>query len=160
MIIAFSGHADIASKNKIKEMVKKEIKNHITPFEPITCYLGGYGDFDQICAHACKELKEEFPRIELIYVSPYMSLSEQEKIKWLQNNGFCDASIYPPIENTPPKFAISKRNQWMMENANLIIAYVKRNYGGAYQSLQLAKRKKKRIINICDLIDSHAESLI
>ena len=71
-----------------------------------------------------------------------------------------DAILYPEIEDKPPKFAISKRNEWMMERANLIIAYVNRSYGGAYQSLQLAKRKKKRIINICDLIDSHAESLI
>jgi len=66
--------------------------------------------------------------------------------------GLCDMSIYPPIENVPLRFAILKRNEWMMKNADLIIAYVKRNYGGAYKSLQVAKRKKKKIINIYDLI--------
>lgn len=85
-------------------------------------------------------------------MSPYISLSEQEKIKEMQNSGLCDTSIYPPIENTPPKFAIIKRNEWMMTNADVVIAYVGREYGGAYRSLQIAKRKKKKIINICDII--------
>ena len=40
----------------------------------------------------------------------------------------------------------------MMANADMIIAYVNHDYGGAYQSLKVAKRKKKNIINICDLL--------
>ena len=68
------------------------------------------------------------------------------------NYGLYDASIYPPIENVPPKFAILKRNEWMMTNADLIIAYIKHDYGGAYKSLQVAKRRKKNIINICDFL--------
>ena len=75
-----------------------------------------------------------------------------DKIKEMMNYDLCDTSIYPPIENVPPRFAISKRNEWMMTNADLVIAYVNHNYGGAYQSLQVAKRRKKKIINICDFI--------
>lgn len=78
------------------------------------------------------------------------NMSEQKKINEMQRNGMVDASIYPPIENTPPKFAILKRNEWMMRNADMVIAYVKHDYGGAYKSLQIAKREKKKIINICD----------
>ena len=69
-----------------------------------------------------------------------------------ESSGICDTSIYPPIENVPLKFAISKRNEWMMTNADIIIAFVNRGYGGAYKSLQAAKRRKKKIINICELI--------
>ena len=39
------------------------------------------------------------------------SLSEQVKIKEMQNYGFCDTSIYPPIENVPPRFAISEYDE-------------------------------------------------
>jgi len=70
----------------------------------------------------------------------------------MQRCGLCDTSIYPHIENVPPKFAISKRNEWMMISADLIIAYVNRSYGGAYKSLQVAKRRKKKIINICNFL--------
>lgn len=152
MIITFAGHSLIPSSNKVKETVKDQIRNNITENDVITCYLGGYGDFDKICAVACRELKEEYTNLRLIYVTPYLSLSEQEKIKEMQRYGLCDTSIYPPIENVPPRFAILKRNEWMITNADLIIAYVNRSYGGSYKSLQVARRKNKKIINICDIL--------
>ena len=150
MTIAFAGHSFISSFDEVKEKVKEQIRNNIIGAELVICYLGGYGDFDDICARACIELKREYGKIELVYVTPYI-MSEQAKIKEMQRYGFCDTSLYPPIENVPPRFAILKRNEWMMKNADLVIAYVSHSYGGAYKSLQSAKRAKKKIINIYDL---------
>ena len=152
MTIAFAGHSSVSSNDIVKETVKEQIRNNIISANFVTCYLGGYGDFDRICACACRELKREYVGIEVVYVAPYITLSEQTKIKEMQLCGLCDTSIYPPIENAPLRVAISKRNEWMMTNADLIIAYVNRSYGGAYKSLQVAKRKKKKIINIYDLL--------
>ena len=36
----------------------------------------------------------------------------------------------------------------MIENSDLIIAYVNNNYGGAYKSLRYAMRKNRKIINL------------
>lgn len=152
MIIAFAGHSVIASNFEVKELVKEEIRNIMTDVGTVTCYFGGYGDFDEICAQACRELKKENADIEMIYVTPYIRLKEQVRIEEMQRRGLYDRSIYPPIENTPPRFAISKRNEWMMKKADLIIAYVNCSYGGAYKSLRVAKSQKKRIVNICDLV--------
>ncbi len=152
MTIAFVGHAKLSSSDGIKERIKEEMRKNIADGIQVSCYLGGYGAFDTICARACMELKAEYDGVEVLYVAPYLSLSEQRKIKEMRSFGLCDASIYPPIENTPPKFAILKRNEWMMANADLVIAFVNRGYGGAYQALQVAKRKKKKIINICDFL--------
>ena len=134
-------------------MVKEQLRNNISGGEVVTCYLGGYGDFDKICACACRELKQEYKGIEIIYITPYIGLFAQAKIKEMQSGGLFDGSIYPPIEDVPPRFAISKRNEWMMTNADLIIVYVNHNHGGAYKSLQVAKRRKKKIINICDFLE-------
>ena len=150
MIITFAGHSTVFSCEQVKEAVKEQIKNNISSNEKTVFYLGGYGDFDSICACACKELKKEYSHIEVVYVTPYINHS---KIKEMQDVGLYDTSIYPPLENVPPKFAILKRNEWMVENADLVIAYVKNNYGGAYKTLNTAKRKKKKIINICDLLN-------
>lgn len=150
MTIAFAGHSFISSHDRVKEMVKQQIRNALLPSEVVICYLGGRGDFDDICACACRELKHEYSGIETVYVTPYLNSSEREKINEMQRSGLCDTSLYPPIEHTPPRFAISKRNEWMMTSADLIIAYVNHNYGGAYQSVQVAKHRKKKIINICD----------
>ena len=152
MIIAFIGHSFVPSGAKVKERVKEEIRKNILKESHIMCYLGGYGGFDEICACACRELKKECGRIEIIYITPYFSLSDQEKIKEMERYGLYDASIYPPIENVPKRFAILKRNEWIMSNADLVIAYVDRDYGGAYKALCGAKRKKKKIINLCDVI--------
>lgn len=144
MTIAFAGHSFISSNNMVKEMVKDQIRNNIIDNNLVTCYLGGYGNFDEICARACRELKQEYGTIEIVYVTPYISLSEQTKIKEMQGCGLFDTSIYPPIENVPPRFAILKRNEWMMTNADLIIAYVNHNYGGAYKSLQVENERKRK----------------
>ena len=152
MIISFIGHAEVARSDEVKELVKKQIKDVAHGYDNVTFYLGGYGGFDEICAQACKELKRELVNAELVYVAPYISISEQRKIKDLQVCGLCDSSVYPPLESTPPRFAISKRNDWMMQNADLVVAYVNHSYGGAYKALQTAKRKHKKIVNICDFL--------
>ena len=156
MKISFAGHSKIPSSGEIKKLVKELIRNHIENEKQITCYLGGYGDFDAICACVCRELKTEYVNMELVYVMPYIHISEQVKVKEMIDLGFYDRSVYPPVENTPPKFAILKRNEWMMVNADIIIAYVQHRYGGVYKSLQVANRKKKKVINIYDLLSNKA----
>ena len=152
MIISFVGHSSVCSSEKLKELLKEQIRKSICDAEYVGCYLGGYGGFDEICASVCRELKKEYGCIELVYITPYISLSAQAKIKENEQYGLYDKSIYPPIENTPPRFAILKRNEWMVENSDLIIGYVNHDWGGAYKTLQFAKRRKKKIINICDFL--------
>ena len=153
MIITFVGHSHMQLTDRTKDAVKQLIRSCITENETIYCYLGGYVLFDELCACACRELKAEHLPLELIYVTPYLSISEQEKISTLQKFGLYDSTIYPPIEKTPPKFAILKRNEWMISNADLVIAYVKTSFGGAYKSLQIAKRKKKKTVNLFEIIE-------
>lgn len=153
MKITFAGHSVISLSEKVKDIVKKQMRNSIIGGDTVICYLGGCGDFDNICAVACRELKKEFLQIEMVYVTPYINnLSEHAKNEERQIKGLYDSSIYPPLEGVPPKFAIIRRNEWMVENSDLVIAYIKHNYGGAYRSLQCAKRKNKKIINIADII--------
>ena len=154
MIISFIGHSFVFPEKEVKEILQEQIINNIPHSTPVTCYTGGYGDFDQICAHVCKGSKKEYQNIEVVYITPYLNQSEQTKIKLMQESGLCDSSIYPPIENIPLKFAILKRNEWMIDNSDMIIAYVNHSFGGAYKSLLFAKRKKKKIINICDFLNT------
>lgn len=56
--------------------------------------------------------------------------------------------IYPELDNVPLRFAISKRNKWMVEQADIVIAYITHTYGGAYATYRHAKKKNKEIYNI------------
>ena len=145
MIITFCGHSNCLfldeEKEKLKQILIKEIgKNPTCKF-----YLGGYGDFDSLCLRTLRELKTIFPNIELLFITPYLdsNYSKLELAKY-----YYDDIIFPPIESVPRKFAILKRNEWMVDSADLVIAYVKYSWGGAAKTLEYAKRKKKQIINL------------
>ena len=85
MTVSFVGHSVIASQSDIKEIVKRHVRNITKSSSKITCYLGGYGDFDQICATACRELKEELGAdvdviCKLAEVSDYYHLIHRHNI--------------------------------------------------------------------------------
>ena len=104
-----------------------------------------YGDFDSLCLRTLRELKKEFQDIELIFITPYID-QNYSKLEFAKYH--YDDVIFPPLECVPRKFAILKRNEWMVEEADLVIAYVMYSWGGAAKTLEYAKRKKVPIINI------------
>ncbi len=139
MIISFLGHRSLYGYERLIERIEKAItENIIDSNEDIVFFCGGYGDFDDLCAQVCRYIKGNLKKCEIVLVTPYMTLAQQEKIKSWIDLGLYDATIYPPLENVPLKFAISKRNEWMIDQSDIIIAYVKHSFGGAYQSLKYA----------------------
>ena len=59
---------------------------------------------------------------------------------------YYDEIIYPEIESVPPRYAIIKRNKWMVEKADCIIVYVNRRFGGAYTALKHGVNKKRKLL--------------
>lgn len=148
MIITFLGHSSLNKCDELFELIKATILNNIDKDKKNVFYCGGYGNFDEMCREASYDLKKDLENIEVVFVSPYFDLRQQSRISDLIKAGVYDLAIYPELEKVPLKFAISYRNQWMIEKADLIIAYVDREYGGAYKALGYAKRNGKRIINL------------
>ena len=144
MIITFCGHSNCLFSDDVKQQLKNILVGDIIKNPTCKFYLGGYGDFDVLCLRTLKDFKADFPEIELIFITPYLdkNYSKLELAKY-----YYDDVIFPPIESVPRKFAILKRNEWMVKQADLVIAYVKYSWGGAAKALEYAKRKKKRIIN-------------
>ena len=145
MIITFCGHSNCLfsdeEKEKLKQLLIKEIRKNPT----CKFYLGGYGDFDSLCLRTLRELKKEFQSIELIFITPYLD-KNYSKLEFAKYH--YDDIIFPPLESVPRKFAILKRNEWMVDSADLVIAYVKYSWGGAAKTLEYAKRKKVPIVNV------------
>ena len=52
------------------------------------------------------------------------------------------------IEVGPARFAIDRRNKWMIEQADYVITYVTHSWGGAAKFKELAEKKGKTVINI------------
>ena len=139
MIFTFFGHKDVFEKEQLKQRVQQVIEQLIG--EGATLFLlGGYGGFDSVAAHAVHELKKDNPQIHSTLVIPYLNRDYDTKLY--------DDTTYPPLEGVPLKFAISKRNEWMVDQADAVVAYVTHGWGGAAATLQYAERKNKRIIRV------------
>ena len=73
-------------------------------------------------------------------------------VKKDENSEYSD-TIYPMgLENVHPRFAIERRNRWLVDNSDYVIAYVNRTYGGAAKFYELAVKRKKKTINLNDVI--------
>ena len=142
MTVTFCGHGSIYYDETIIEklftVLEQLINNGAEKF-----LLGGYGNFDKLSAKTVKTLKEKYPDINSIMVIPYLDRKYDFTLY--------DYTIYPPLENVPPKYSIIKRNEWMVDNSDIVVAYVNHSWGGAIKTLNYAKQKGKHIINLCDV---------
>ena len=143
MIITFCGHSTFFKSTEIEAQLLSILQSQVGEAR-CDFYLGGYGSFDSFARECCRKYQSEHPNVSLVYVTPYLEIDELTLKLY-------DESVYPPLEDKPRKFAISYRNKWMVENADLVIAYVNHSSGGAYTTYQHAKRKKKQIINLGNL---------
>ncbi len=148
MIVLFIGHSALYNCTALSEKVKKVILEHIPPHIKPIFYCGGYGDFDHLCAHICRSLRENNFNCEIVFITPYITQTQQKKIKYFIDTKLYDSVIYPPLEHIQPRFAISERNKWMIEQADLIISHVTHSFCGAYKGLEYARKRSKNIINI------------
>ena len=139
MLVTFCGHRHIYHEkeiqNKLFVYVEELIKRGATDF-----MLGGYGEFDFLAASVVKELSGKYSYIKSILVIPYLNRE--------YNMDLYNYSIYPPIESVPLKFAITKRNQWMVDKSDVVVSYVINSQGGSYKTLEYAIKKEKQIIEI------------
>ena len=146
VIISFFGHADFPKSSEYRAQILAALEENIKG-ESAHMYLGGYGDFDAMAYECCKIYKNLHCDTTLVYVTPYITENYQKNhLQYIRCD--YDEIIYPSIEEKPLRFAITYRNKWMVEQADLLICGVSHNWGGAYQAYTYAKRKRKRIINI------------
>ncbi len=148
MVITFCGHSQFFKTKEIEEKLLEYLAQ-VVGDEPAEMFLGGYGEFDNFAYECCKKYKETHSNVKLVFVTPYITESYQKNCLEYQTNRY-DLIIYPEIENKPPKFAIIYRNRYMVDKADLVIAYVKYTWGGAYTSLKYAKKKNKKIFNLAE----------
>ena len=137
-IVTFCGHSDVIEPDAVWVWLTRIVERLIISGAQ-SFYLGGYGAFARMAAAVVWELKQSYPHIESVLVLPYLD--------WGVDTEHYDCTTYPPLENVPKRYAILRRNQWMVERADVIVSYVTHAWGGAAKTLEHAKRKKKKIIN-------------
>lgn len=144
-VCTFFGHRDCPSA--IKPLMREVLIELIEKQNVDTYYVGHQGSFDFLVQIALSELAEEYPHIR--YAIVLARLPQQSKT--YDPFGYSNTLLPEGIENVPPRFAISWRNEWMLKQASVVVTYVTRSWGGAAKFAEKATRMKKTVINLADM---------
>ena len=143
MICTFIGHRD--TPKCVQPILREVLVELITKKGVNEFYIGTHGKFDNIVLTTLKELKKEFLHINYTNVLAYITGGKEDFQKY-------ENTVFPNVlENTPPRFAIIKRNKWMIEKSDYVVCYVWQTLTNAVEFLEFAKRKGKKIINLAKI---------
>ena len=140
-VCTFFGHRNCPSsvKPKLRSVLAEQIEHRGVD----TFYVGRQGDFDGIVLSVLLELADVYPHISYNVVL--------ERLPGKQDDPALDLSLtmFPEgLEFAPPRFAISRRNEWMLKRADYVVTYVTHGWGGAAQFAEKAKRQGKAVIDL------------
>lgn len=144
MVCCFFGHKD--SPVSIKPALEQAIEDLIIAKGVDSFLVGNQGTFDAMALYALRRLKQKYPYISYNVVLAYMPKGRVEYDLY----EFGETILPEGIESIHPKFAISWRNKWMVNESDVMVCYVKHSWGGAAQYYELAHRKNKTVINLSE----------
>ena len=139
MVCAFFGHKDCAEEieEKAEELIISLIRNE----EAVEFLVGNNGNFDKKIQVVLRKIKNVYPHINYAVALAY--LPEKKTLSTDMN------TVFPEIlDNVPPKYAIDRRNTWMIDKADIVITYVRHISGGAAKFREKAKKKGKIVMDI------------
>ncbi len=145
MTCCFFGHRYIPAD--LEPKLRKEIDNILREEPDTVFYVGNHGSFDGLVHRVLKDMKAQDGKINYSVILAYIPGKRSE---FESEDAYSD-TLYPDgIESVPRKFAISARNKWMVEKADVVICYKTTDIGGAAQFINMAARKGKKIINLAE----------
>ena len=137
MTCTFFGHRD--TPKEIEPALRLTLIDLIENKNATVFYVGNHGSFDAMVRRQLEDLSKTYP-IKYYVVFAYMPS---------KNDNPDEHSILPEgIETVPRRFAINYRNKWMLNKADIVITYVTRNFGGAWEFKQLAESKEKILMQL------------
>ena len=133
--VTFFGHRD--TPKEIVPALRLTLIDLIENKNATVFYVGNHGNFDAMVRRQLEDLSKTYP-IKYYIVLAYMP----------GNNDTPDEhSILPEgIETVPRRFAINYRNKWMLGKSDIVVTYVTRKFGGAWEFEQMAEKAQKYMI--------------
>lgn len=142
---AFTGHRTVYpdfDAEKIKSVVENCIGDGYDTFL-VGMAIGSDTEFFKILL----KIREE-KKIKIIACIPcknqHEKFSEAQKKEYLYLTEKADEKIVLEEKYTPT--CMKKRNEFMIKNSSVLIAYLRRNYGGTGQTVRFAEKYNRKII--------------
>jgi len=130
----------MVANDELEEKIYTVLSDLIKNKKYTSFYSGGMGEFDEICERTVRMLKKEYSNIKLYRVAYKYKTNLNSVVEMV------DDIIIPELENFHYKEMIIKRNEWMINFSDIVLCYIRREYGGAYKMMKYAKKQNKEII--------------
>ena len=130
-VCTFFGHSECYGLDAavLRDAIEDLIKQGITEF-----LVGNHGQFDSMVFSCLRELSKEYPEISYSVALAYLPTHNQEY------DIYQGHSFYPEgVEIGPAKFAIERRNRYLISSASVCLCYINHTFGGAYKFACIAK---------------------
>jgi len=149
--VSFFGHREIEHPFWVELRLEKIIRALIGQKEYVEFLVGRNGEFDQLVASTVLQVRRTVGggNSSLIWVLPYL-MSEFVNNRASFENYYDSIEISEAATGAHFKAAIQIRNHEMIDRSDLVVCYVERKSGGAYQSVQYARKKGKKTINLAE----------
>lgn len=142
--VSMIGHRvieDYSVEEKLYELFRELLRTK----EYVEFYLGRNGDFDILAASVIKRLQKNYrdDNSMMILVLPY-PVKDYEYYE-----DYYDEIVIPDkLHGVHPKAAITERNRWMVANTDVLVAYIRKESGGAASCVHIAEALNRKIIKI------------
>lgn len=144
---AVTGHRDLSLGIDV-ELTEKVLLS-ATECGYDTFMVGMALGFDFLCFRILEKIRREKP-IRIIACVPCRGqadkFSEPQKDEYLRMISVSDETVVLSEEYT--RFCMQKRNIYMVDNSSLIIAYLKKDKGGAFNTVKYAESKGVTVIKV------------
>lgn len=127
------GHRD--APWELEPWIRKAVERHYQQYGVRQFYVGNHGSFDRMALSAVRAVKKIYPDLELYLVAAYPPFQRPDPLP----DGF-DNSFYPPLEGVPPRYAIMKANQYMVNVSDTIICYAA-HFGNTRNLLESVEKR-------------------
>ena len=141
MTVTFFGHKD--TPKEIEPTLRATLVDLIENHGATEFYVGNNGNFDAM-------VRRQFENLSQTYSITYNIVLAYIPTKKSEYDNYSNTILPEGIETAPKRFAISYRNKWMVEQSDIVITYVARTYGGAWQFKGMAERQRKTVIELSE----------
>ena len=139
-VCTFFGHSECYGLNVavLRNAIADLIKQGTTEF-----LVGNHGQFDGMVFSCLQGLSKEYPKISYSVALAYLPTHKEEY------DIYHGHSFYPEGQEIgPAKFAIERRNRYLIDSADVCLCYVNHTFGGAYKFARMAKNRGLQVINL------------
>ena len=148
--VSFFGHRYIDNPFHIEKALEELIGSMLQSKEYVEFLVGRNGDFDQLVSSTIRRCKREIQddNSAHVWMLPYVT-ADYRDYEDDYRAYYDEIEVFGSAESHY-KAAFQARNRSMVDRSHLVVFFVERKEGGAYQTMRYAIQQGKDYINLAN----------